>query len=380
VTGSIPPMNEDDWESEFALYRASPEFHLLNRNMTLPEFKEIYFMEWTHRLWGRFIGLTFAIPTVYFIARRKVSAKTAARLIGITGLIGFQGFIGWWMVKSGLKDDLFAPGSHPRVSQYRLTAHLGTAIVTYAAMLLSGLRILRSRQVKSMSLKEAQNMFTLLSSPGAKTMRKASTGLSALIFTTAMSGALVAGLDAGLIYNEFPYMGTGLTPPKSELFNPFYVRSSPDEATQFELIWRNMLENPSLVQLDHRILAMTTFTAILGFWGWTRYSAALRAVMVPSVRKRVISVVHMAWVQVALGLSTLLYLVPTPVAAAHQAGALALLTCGLMLRSHLIIPRNLAKIVAQSGRVAARPNPGMKVPGQRPFSSKPSVNAATKEV
>ena len=127
VTGSLLPLSAADWDSEFSKYRASPEFKLLNPHMTLEEFKKIYYMEWGHRLWGRFVGLSFVIPAVYFVARRKVAAHMSLRLLGISGLIAFQGVLGWYMVKSGLKDDLFAPGSHPRVSQYRLTAHLGAA-------------------------------------------------------------------------------------------------------------------------------------------------------------------------------------------------------------------------------------------------------------
>src|SRR4051812_32457836 len=113
-------MSPEDWESEFAKYRASPEYIKLNPHMDLDEFKKIYFMEWAHRIWGRVIGLTFVIPTIYFIARKRVTKRMAWNLVGISGLIGFQGLIGWWMVASGLKDDLFAPGAHPRVSQYRL--------------------------------------------------------------------------------------------------------------------------------------------------------------------------------------------------------------------------------------------------------------------
>ena len=115
--------------------------------MSLAEFKSIYYMEWIHRLWGRFVGLSFVLPAAYFTATKKVSKPMALRLGAIAGLIGFQGFLGWWMVKSGLKDDLFAPGSHPRVSQYRLTAHLGAAFVCYTAMLWNGLAILRSHRL-----------------------------------------------------------------------------------------------------------------------------------------------------------------------------------------------------------------------------------------
>ncbi|KAI9858688.1 MAG: Cytochrome c oxidase assembly protein cox15 [Trichoglossum hirsutum] len=334
VTGTLPPMSAADWDSEFTKYRSSPEFKHLNPNMNLDEFKHIYYMEWTHRLWGRVVGLTFALPAIYFVARRKVTASMAAKLAGIAGLIGFQGFLGWWMVKSGLKDDLFAPGSHPRVSQYRLVAHLGTAFLCYTAMLWSGLSILREQRLlrdPTTVLKELD----VLSNPHLKLLRRSVGGLTVLVFLTAMSGGLVAGLDAGLIYNEFPYMGVNLTPPKSELFSSFYSR----RADGSDIWWRNMLENPSTVQLDHRIMAMTTFTAIMALSAYTRLSPKVRAIMPRSVKKGVTGVVHLAWVQVVLGISTLLYLVPTPLAAAHQAGSLALLTGVMVLGSRLWVPR-----------------------------------------
>merc|ERR1712000_157959 len=189
----------------------------LNPHMTLDEFKKIYFMEWAHRVWGRFVGMSFVLPAAYFVARRRVSPKMALNLLGISTLIGFQGMIGWWMVKSGLKDDLFAPGSHPRVSQYRLTTHLGTAFVCYLAMLWNGLDILRTNKVirtASAAPEKAASILAALRNPALKPFKRSVGLLALLVFVTAMSGGLVAGLDAGLIYNEFPYMGLGLTPPK----------------------------------------------------------------------------------------------------------------------------------------------------------------------
>jgi cytochrome c oxidase assembly protein subunit 15 len=327
-------MNQEDWETEFAKYRSSPEFQLLNPNMTLPEFKKIYFMEWTHRLWGRVIGVTFLVPTIYFIARRKVTTSMAWKLPGICGLIGFQGFLGWWMVKSGLRDDLFTPGSHPRVSQYRLTAHLGAAFGVYVAMLLSGLSILKEHRLLS-NPKEGAKTLENLKLPALRIFRGSVLALALLVFTTAMSGALVAGLDAGLIYNEFPYMGLGLTPPKKELFDPFYSHV-PDHS---DLWWRNMLENPSLVQLDHRILATTTFTAIMSLFAYTRFSGAVRSNIPRNAKKGVMGMVHLVTMQAALGISTLIYMVPTWLAAAHQAGALALLTGAVILFSRISMPR-----------------------------------------
>ncbi|KAM3066939.1 Cytochrome c oxidase assembly protein cox15 [Clarireedia jacksonii] len=334
VTGSLPPLSAADWDSEFAKYRASPEYKLLNPNMSLEEFKKIYFMEWGHRLWGRFVGLSFVLPAIYFVSRRKVSLPMSFRLLGISGLIGAQGALGWWMVKSGLKDDLFAPGSHPRVSQYRLTAHLGTAFICYTAMLWSGLSILRDRSLLASSAKGHAELLRL-SSPSLSVFRKSVAGLALLVFTTAMSGGLVAGLDAGLIYNEFPRMGTGLTPPRSELFSDFYSRR-PDRS---DIWWRNMLENPSTVQLDHRILATTSFTAILALWAYSRFNPRVRAALPKSAQKGMLGVVHLLMMQVTLGITTLLYLVPVPLAAAHQAGSLALLTGVVVLGSRVWVPR-----------------------------------------
>ncbi|QSZ36217.1 hypothetical protein DSL72_007343 [Monilinia vaccinii-corymbosi] len=342
VTGSLPPLSAADWESEFNLYRASPEFKLLNPHMTMEEFKKIYFMEWFHRLWGRFIGLSFVVPAVYFVARRKASKSMAIRLFGISGLIGFQGAIGWWMVKSGLKDDLFAPGSHPRVSQYRLTTHLGTAFLCYTAMLWNGLSILRDHRLLFNSTpSQAHADLLRLSSPSLSVFRKSVAGLALLVFTTAMSGGLVAGLDAGLIYNQFPYMGIGLTPPKSELFSEFYSRR-PDRS---DLWWRNLLENPSTVQLDHRILATTSFTAILALWAYSRFNPRVKAALPTPVAKGMLGVVHLLMMQVTLGISTLIYLVPISLASAHQAGSLALLTGVVVLGSRVWIPKRTMAIL-----------------------------------
>lgn len=338
-------MSDEDWESEFAKYRASPEFQLLNPHMNLSEFKSIYYMEWIHRLWGRFVGLSFVIPAVYFVAKRKVSKPMAWRLGGIAGLIGFQGFIGWWMVKSGLKDDLFAPGSHPRVSQYRLTAHLAAAFTCYVAMLWNGLAILRSHRL----LKDPEAGIKLLDSlrdPKLKIFRRSVAGLALLVFTTAMSGALVAGLDAGLIYNEFPWMGNGLTPPKSELFDERYSRL-PDKS---DLWWRNMCENPSLVQLDHRIMAMTTFSSVMALWAYTKASPTMRRLLPAAAKKGVHGVVAFTFVQVALGISTLLYLVPTHLASTHQAGSLFLLTWVLVLGSRIWHPSRTYKLLQMAAK------------------------------
>ncbi|KAL7951884.1 cytochrome oxidase assembly domain-containing protein [Trichoderma barbatum] len=341
VTGSLPPMSPADWESEFEKYRASPEFKLLNPHMTLDEFKKIYFMEWTHRLWGRFIGLSFVLPSLYFVARRRVSPRMAVNLLGISSLIGFQGFIGWWMVKSGLKDDLFAPGSHPRVSQYRLTTHLATAFVCYSWMLMSALTILRTRRLLA-DPAAASAVIKAIKNPALNSFRRSVFGVTGLVFLTAMSGGLVAGLDAGLIYNEFPKMGLGFTPPKSELWDKFYSRKEDGS----DLWWRNMLENPSLVQLDHRILAITTFCTILTLFAYAR-TGKVAAVLPRNAKKGTTGLVHLVTLQAALGISTLIYMVPTHLAATHQAGSLAVLTGALVLAHRLHVPKSTVRVIEQ---------------------------------
>lgn len=342
VTGSLPPMNDADWDSEFAKYKSSPESKLLNPGMNLSEFKSIYYMEWAHRIWGRIVGISFVLPAIYFIARRKVSAPMTVKVVGIAGLIGFQGFLGWWTVKSGLKDDLFAPGSHPRVSQYRLTAHLGTAFVCYTAMLWNGLSILRARKLLADPVKAAV-VLAGLKRPELKIFRRLIGALAVLVFCTAMSGGFVAGLDAGLIYNEFPYMGPGLTPPKSELFSDFYSRT----LDKSDVWWRNPLENPSLVQLDHRILATTTFTSVMGIWAYTKLSPSLKKTLPIASRKGMHGVVGFVFLQVVLGISTLIYLVPLPLASAHQAGSLALLSYVIILGSRTWIPVRASRLMAR---------------------------------
>ena len=343
VTGSFPPQNQEGWEEEFARYKLSPEFKMLNSRMNLEEFKQIYWMEWTHRLWGRVVGITFVLPAAYFIIRKRVHPRMALKLVGISGLIGFQGFIGWWMVRSGLKDDLLETGKHPRVSQYRLAAHLGTAFVAYLAMLWNGLQILRENRLLQ-NPSEGAKLLKTLQRPELRTFKRLAGGLSILVFITAMSGALVAGLDAGLVYNDFPWMGQGLLPPKREMLDPFYTHT----LDQRDLYWRNALENPVLVQLDHRILATTTFTVIMALWAYSRFSRRVRATLPKPAKGAMLGVVHLVSLQVALGITTLWYLVPTPLAAAHQAGALALLTGVFVLGNRVWTPKRVVRLVQQA--------------------------------
>ncbi|KAG7840571.1 hypothetical protein KL942_002522 [Ogataea angusta] len=331
VTGAIPPMSHEDWEEEFRKYQDSPEFKLLNSHITLEEFKFIFLMEWSHRLLGRIIGTVFVLPTLYFIARRQVSPPVAFKLLGICALIGLQGAIGWWMVYSGIDEKLLEERrSKPTVSQYRLTAHLAAAFLVYCTMISTGFGILRDHAI----MKDPQTYletFQKIQSPSLKLFRRLSKGLLGLVFLTAMSGAMVAGLDAGLIYNTFPHMGDDYLPSMNELMSPVFSRL----ADQSDLFWRNMFENPATVQLNHRILAITTFCSVLALH---MYSHRIKTIMPRHAYKWLNISMGLVSLQVALGICTLLWLVPTELAAAHQGGALALLTGILMTVCHLKKP------------------------------------------
>lgn len=337
VTGSIPPLTQEEWEAEFAKYRESPEFKQLNSHITLDEFKFIFFMEWFHRLWGRAIGLMVVLPALYFVARGKTSPQTNRNLLLISGLIGFQGFLGWWMVKSGLDQDHLDSrhDAQPRVSQYRLAAHLGAAFLVYIAMTSAGLNILRENKFLRNPV-EAMKDIRLLQTSAIKPFRRYSLFVFGMAFITCISGAFVAGLDAGMLYNTFPLMGGKLTPSKRELFDEDVPKRQGMEPTKFNVFWKNMLENPVTVQLNHRILAVTTWSLCLGLF---LYGRRIR----PIIPKRTFSAAHgvfgLATLQAALGISTLIYVVPIPLAACHQAGALAVLTWLVVLLNRLRVPR-----------------------------------------
>jgi len=358
VTGTIPPLNHKEWEEEFAKYKESPEFKQLNSHITLEEFQFIFFMEWAHRLWGRAIGMVMLLPAAYFYYSKKTSPRVNRRMVGLLALLGLQGFIGWWMVKSGLdEDDLKERKSKPTVSQYRLTTHLGAAFALYMGMMWTGLEILREAKWAK-DPKVALELFQKLDNPALKPLRNISLALIGLTFITAMSGGLVAGLDAGLIYNTFPHMGDDIIPSGRELMDDTYSRKE-DKSDKF---WRNMLENPTTVQLNHRILAITTFCSVLGVH---LYANRIKFLLPKSAKTSLHAMMGMVTLQAALGISTLIYLVPIPLASAHQAGALALLTSALVFAANLRKPRSDMRILTSSLYVQqlkrAKANSGSKI-------------------
>ena len=188
VTGILPPLNNADWLAEFEKYKRTPEFTMHNAAITLPEFKFIYFMEYSHRILGRVIGLTFIVPAAYFMYRRRVTRSVGVKLVGIACLIGFQGFVGWWMVKSGIGSDLKDQGGVPRVSQKRLAIHLGTAFLVYWAMLRTGLDILAENKFKRLGEIVQTQVASTKSSARLRLFKGSVAMVTTLIFVTALSG------------------------------------------------------------------------------------------------------------------------------------------------------------------------------------------------
>ncbi|GAA6014649.1 hypothetical protein JCM11491_000181 [Sporobolomyces phaffii] len=360
ISGTKLPTSAAEWEEEFEKYRQTPEWKINNQHITLTDFKRIYMWEWSHRMLGRLIGLTFLAPLPYFIYRRQLSRTALAPLLGIATLIGGQGALGWYMVKSGLDqasvEDL---GGVPRVSQYRLAAHLGMAFCVFALCLRMGLGVKRDWHLAQLGRGVSRipggvtDSLRVLEGPTASRTRVAVTALSGLVFLTAFSGAFVAGLDAGLIYNEWPTMGEGFSPGMGELYKDFYSR----EADKSDKWWRNMFENPTTAQFDHRMLAYTTFVSVVTLFGVTR-RASIRTQLPPLTNRLIKASLHMSVLQVALGISTLLYLVPTHLAATHQAGSLVLLTLVLGVGASLRRPGKVAREVL---RIKAAREKAMKL-------------------
>ncbi|PPR02446.1 hypothetical protein CVT24_001995 [Panaeolus cyanescens] len=341
ITGVRPPITHEEWLVEFEKYKATPEFKLLNHSMTLDDFKYIFFWEWGHRILGRLIGVVFVGPLAYFTFRKKISKPLSRRLTGLAFLIGAQGALGWYMVKSGLEDSIMdTPGAVPRVSQYRLASHLGLAFLLYLGMFGSAMAVIKDWKYANTGVWNgyAGKLSEALKNPVLKSFRRQAIGLTCLVFLTALSGAFVAGLDAGLLYNEFPLMGGRIAPPMDELFSTAYSKVE----DKSDIWWRNIFENPTTVQFDHRVLATSTYLTTALLYART-FSPAVKAALPPLARLATTAAFAVANIQVALGISTLLYLVPVPLAAAHQAGSVVLLSAMVHLLITLRRPSTAAR-------------------------------------
>jgi len=283
VTGVVPPLSDAAWQSEFAKYQLIPQYWLENRGMSLADFKAIYWWEWTHRLLGRLIGFVFLLPFLYFVAMRAIPRAGIPRMVLLFALGGLQGFVGWWMVESGLE-------TRVSVSQYRLAIHLGVALILFGAILWTALEYLGDS-----------------THPARRRGAGGAFALVALVYLQMLLGALVAGLHAGLVYNTWPSMDGRMFPEAAFFSTPW---------------WINFFENAGLAQFDHRLGAYLIAAGAVWLWIRSRGNGS-------SVRASANSVLAVTALQIGLGIVTLLNQAPVALAAFHQATALALLSAAL---------------------------------------------------
>ncbi len=290
VTGIVPPLSDAAWEAELDKYRTIPEYRLINRGMTLDQFKAIYWWEWGHRLLGRFIGLVFLVPFVFFIWRGWIERERLPRLALLFVLGGAQGALGWFMVMSGLADRV-------DVSQYRLAAHLGLAFLIYGALLWTALDYFKGSW-SGVTLHKRGVTIAL--------------ALTTLAFLQIVIGGFVAGLDAGFAYNTWPLMDGGIVPSNLWVQSPWVS---------------NLFENPATVQFAHRIMAYVLLVAALMVWFQNRGRGG-------DVARASIITAAAVLLQAVLGVWTLVAVVPIALGLLHQAGALIVIgSCVFLLHT-----------------------------------------------
>lgn len=300
VTGALPPLSAEAWQAEFDLYRAIPEYQLQNRGMSLAEFQTIYWWEWGHRQLGRVVGLVWALGFAGLLVTRRVPPGWTGRLLGLGALGGAQGAIGWWMVSSGLE------GTTLDVASYRLAIHLGLAFVILA--LIAWFMLSMSRPAAA--LLQARR----LAEPRLMTLGAV---LIAVILGQVLIGALVAGIDAGRNYVDWPLMAGGFTPPGMWSLTPW---------------WRNLFENDGTVQFFHRLWGYALLAGIVAVWWVARRSPHRRTAVAFA------AVMHMAIVQMILGIVTVMHSSPWYLAILHQFGAVVLIVLAVRARHRAKYP------------------------------------------
>ncbi len=298
LIGTLPPLSEVEWQRIFDLYRQTSEYQIDNAGMNLAEFKTIFWWEYIHRVWGRLIGLVFGIPLVWFWVKGQLPAQWKLHLLILLILGGLQGVIGWWMVKSGFVD-------RDDVSQYRLAVHLGMAFFILGYLFWV-----------------AHGILTSVPKDSPKTdrgFRRLGAWCHAVIFFTVISGALVAGLNAGFIYNDWPLMAGEWIP--SDIWDP-------------ALGGLNFFENMATVQFDHRLFAYGTLAVVTLTW-----VVARRQPLTTRARLSINALFVAVWVQAGLGISTLMLIIPLPLAVLHQLGAATCFCLSLWVIKELRGPR-----------------------------------------
>jgi cytochrome c oxidase assembly protein subunit 15 len=295
LSGILPPLGRDGWEKLFALYRTIPQYHLLHEGMGLDGFQRLFWLEWMHRLWGRLIGFVVFVPLVWLALTRRIDRRLIPRLLTIFVLGGVQGAVGWFMVASGFLPDTTS------VAPSRLVIHLALALALYVAILWTGLGVLRPVPSRPFA--------------GSQLLRGLALAATGALGLAILAGGFVAGTHAGLEYNTFPLMEGRLVPAN-------YARVDP--------IWRNLTQNIAAVQFDHRLLA--TLAAVLSC---TVVAAALARPVPRPVCTGALALGLAVLAQYALGVATLLWVVPLPLAAAHQANAVLALTAAVVVLHRL---------------------------------------------
>ncbi|MBM73975.1 MAG: heme A synthase [Proteobacteria bacterium] len=301
LMGVIPPIGQEAWEEVFEAYKQYPEYQKINMGMTLAEFKPIFWFEYSHRILGRLIGMVFAIPFLYFMMKKMIPRGLYPRLGILFFLGGLQGVIGWWMVKSGLVN-------RPDVSHYRLTVHLGMAFMLHVLLLWTALSQLRIQQVGENTQKSYLGVMALV--------------LCGCVYVTVLSGGLMAGLNAGAQFNTFPLMAGQIIPKGLFIQEPWY---------------RNLTENLMTLQFNHRYFAKTTGVGVLVLWFLARKESLTK-----TARLALTLSVGMVFIQISLGIATLLSIVWLPLASLHQTGATVLLSLLVWLAHELRYPGSWA--------------------------------------
>ncbi|SFZ93987.1 cytochrome c oxidase assembly protein subunit 15 [Flaviramulus basaltis] len=284
ISGTIPPMNDVEWQQAFDLYKQYPEYQKLNNHFGLQDFKDIYFWEWLHRVIGRFIGLVFFLPFLYFLITKQLTKPTIKKSVVLLCLGAFQGFLGWYMVKSGLVNN-------PDVSHYRLSAHLTTAFLTFAYTFWVALDLMFPTK------KEISKSFRNLIRFGL-----------ALLIIQIIYGAFVAGLDAGFIHNHWPMMNEG-----KFIHETVYIEQNP--------VYKNFIEGKSGVQFVHRTLAYIVVGFIIAI-----YLKSRKLILTIYQSRAINSLLIIVFIQFLLGVFTIILQVPVWLGVAHQIGAFFLLS------------------------------------------------------
>ncbi|BDD05762.1 COX15/CtaA family protein [Aureibacter tunicatorum] len=302
ISGAIPPLSEGQWLNTFEQYQKFPEFQKLNYNFTLDDFKQIFWWEYLHRLLGRIIGIVFLIPYFYFLFKNKIDSKLNRKLLLILALGAFQGFMGWYMVKSGLVDV-------PYVSHYRLAAHLITALITFVAIIWTAFGLMfhgrNTRGSFDRSLIRMTRIFIFA------------------LFIQIIYGAFVAGLKAGFVYNTFPLMGDSWMPEAVTALNPLYL---------------NFIKGLAGVQFAHRIIAYLVFAL-----GIVIFFKGKSSDLGKTQKGGLASMIIMLNIQLLLGISALIFKVPVTLGVLHQVGAFMLVFFAIFFYHRLLAPKNNVK-------------------------------------